>query len=270
MIEALLIVSAVGLSMGSFVNVCAYRIPRKISIVSIRSFCPNCNRTLFWFELIPLVSYIIQRGHCRSCSERIPLQYPLVEVLTSLVLLLCFSRIGLSPRAISSSSFIVLMLLVGIIDWKHMVIPNSLVISGLVIGLVLRWVFEPASLLLALVSGAAAFSMMLMIRMAGNRVLGKESMGMGDVKLTGVLGLFLGFDGFLVSLWCAAILGMMFGLRMRFNPYFPAARNGTGKDELSVDGRIPFGTFLAIASSIVVLFRDSVEYMVVTWLTLMQ
>src|SRR5206468_4893560 len=132
------------------------RIPRGMSVILLRSFCPHCKQELRWFEIIPLISFAIQWGRCRSCFTRIPSQYPLVEVVTATLALFLFALHGFSFQLIWSFSFISLMALVAVIDWRCLLIPNKVVISGLVIGVVLKILVDRDDLLSRIVDALLA------------------------------------------------------------------------------------------------------------------
>ena len=205
-------VALVGLSLGSFLNVCAYRIPRGISIIAPGSACPHCHRPLRWFEMIPLASFALQRGKCTTCHLKISLRYPLYEIFaaaSSLSLLLKFEGSG---EFVVASVFVLAMSLVVLIDWEFFVIPNEVLIAVFLIGAFLLTLLKPGELPESLLGAAISLAVMFGTRLLGNWAFKRESLGMGDVKLSAVLGLFLGVHLFLLAFWLAALLGSMYGL----------------------------------------------------------
>lgn len=273
------ILSMVGLSLGSFLNVCLHRIPRGIPLATIGSFCPHCKRELRWYELVPVMSFALQRGRCRSCSSRIPIQYALVEVLVAVFALLLFGIYGLSPQIIVSFSFISLMMLVAIIDWRYLIIPNKVVIGGLVIGVGLKMLCQRDDLVTSIVAAMVSFGTMLVMRIGGNWLFKKETMGMGDVKLAAVIGLFIGLQGFLIALWSAAVVGSIVGISKSLAGWPSTVKQSDlGREEGFLrpeqqarnDKRLPLGSFLAITSTLVLFFQDSINSIIGSWLTWMQ
>lgn len=256
MISVELIISLLGFSLGSFINACAYRIPRGISVVSPRSFCPGCQTTLRWYDIIPLFGFLISRGRCRNCGVKISLIDPLAELCTAGLAVVLFLEYGASLQFLSFLSFSLIMVLIAVIDWQHLVIPNKIIVSGFILGVVLRIAaFDFSVLLESVLACLAAAAAILFVRLTGNIIFRKETMGMGDVKLSGLIGFYAGLPGFLISFWIAALAGAIFGLgRM-------ALKGRTA------DTKIPFGTFLAVSSILYVLLKDIFEQWVESWWT---
>lgn len=152
--------------------------------------------------------------------------------------------------------YIALMVPVAVIDWKHFIIPNEFVVGGLVAGIGLKMLLDPDGLGTGLTSAAASFVLLFGIRRAGTRMFKKEALGFGDVKLAAVIGLFTGFHGFLIALWLGSLLGLGFAM-IRQN-----GREG--------DTRVPLGSFMAIASTVVVIFRENINYLAGQWQFLMR
>lgn len=236
----------IGLCFGSFANVCIYRVPRGISIIAPRSFCPKCQRMLNWYELIPLFSFVFLKGKCRTCSARISARYPIVELMSGLAILFLFMRGGPAVGTLVHSVFFLLLLIVGFIDWTNLVIPNDLIIVGLVCGVILFSFRSIDVLLTALLSAFFAGAVLFSIRAVGNTVLKKEAMGMGDVKLAVLIGFYLGIENTVIAVWFASVLGVLFWLFVYFH-------RGASRDE-----RIPLGSLMALTSfllSIVPIFH---------------
>ncbi len=256
--ESFAITALLGLSMGSFLNVCVYRIPRNISVISPRSFCPHCNRQLQWYELVPVGSYLFARGKCRKCSGRISVTYLVNEVIVALLFIILFYRYGMSTEFALAAAFSCLMLAVAIIDWQYLAVPNVVVVSGFVIGIVVKLSFGDASIIRDAVAAMLAFVTLFTVRFSGNAYFKKETMGWGDVKLAGLIGFFIGFQFFLGSLWLASAAGAMFGF---------VRQQGVKNPE---EEKIPFGSFLAFASMAAMFSRDAINQLFERWSTLLQ
>jgi leader peptidase (prepilin peptidase) / N-methyltransferase len=239
MLEVITIGFLFGASLGSFLNVCAYRIPRGVSVVSGRSFCPACLRVLSWYELIPILSFtLICRGRCTYCRAPIPIQDPLVEFLSGTWLLFVVLTVGLSGESILLTLFGLSLLLVALIDWQHYLIPNMVLLWSLCIGIAMKASMGLSALWPAVLALALSFLVAFLLLLSGRFMFGREVMGMGDVKLAAVIGFMLGFSGLLLSLWLGAVGGL--GLA--------AVRKVFAGDRASKDERIPFGSFLALSS----------------------
>lgn len=259
MLETTLIVTLIGLSLGSFVNVCAYRVPRQMSLVGT-SFCPSCKRPLQWYQLIPLVGFFISRMRCASCGGRISLHYPILEAAMGMIGVGLFVKYGPTWDFLAAGTFITIMLLVAVIDWRHLVIPNDVVVTGLICGISLILFSETQGLLESIIASLLAIEVLLSVLLIGNLVLRKECMGMGDVKLAGVIGLFVGFQGFLVSLWLAAIVALLYAS-------IRSSKNRTSRSHFSLSSEpLPFGSFLALVSSGVLVWRSEIEALITGWL----
>jgi len=256
--EAIIIVGLLSLSIGSFLNACIYRIPRNISVLIPRSFCPHCRKSLSWCELIPVGSFLLTGGKCRSCHKSISPLYPSVELAAMGIGVLLFLRDGASIQYLWDISFILVMTTVAIIDWENLIIPNGIVVCGLVIGIVLTLAASAERFSSNVFSMLIAFSLTLTIALAGRWFFAKEAMGMGDVKLAGAIGFYLGAEDFLVALWLSALIGGGYGLfLMKFR--------GASKDF-----KIPFGSFLALVSSVVLIFSSTFDKWVEQWLIWLQ
>ena len=249
------IVSIMGLSFGSFIGACAYRIPRGISITTQRSFCPSCRSILYWYEIVPLFGFVLNGGKCRECGTRIPTSDLVIELCSGVLFVVMFLQHGASLQFLLFGSFGLLLMLIALIDWQHFIIPNEIIVFGIALGLVLnvaRW--QTDALLDSLVGFTVALFVMLSMLFLGNWLLKKETMGAGDVKLAALVGLYIGLEGFLVALWLAAAAGALFGLSRAL---FLGRR---------LDDKLPFGAFLAGASIFYVIFQSPLHAWVHLWL----
>jgi len=224
-----------GLAVGSFLNVCIHRLPRKASIVQPPSSCPNCGYMLRWIDNIPVVSYAMLRGRCRKCRQSISIRYPIIEVVTMAVFVLHYFVLGLDiilvPRLLFASILIVLFA----IDLEHHLLPNVITLPGIVVGLAFSAMLPPG-LLNALLGVLAGGGILWLIGEAYYRYSGQEGMGGGDVKMLAMIGAFLGWKLVILTLVLSSFLGAIIGVLVI------AARRGGMKHAL------PYGTFLSLAA----------------------
>lgn len=228
-----------GLIIGSFLNVCIYRLPRKKSIISPRSACPACGRQLAWFDLIPVVSYILLRGQCRYCGTAVSRRYPLVEVLTGAMFSLAYVRLGATIDFLTAVVLVSVMVTAAFIDIEHKIIPNSLVLFGFAAGVALGLLRAEAGVKFIGLGFLAGFGLLFLVA-----VLSRGQMGFGDVKLAAVMGVFLGWQGVLTAFFIAFIGGAVYGL---FLMIFKGKSRKTA---------VPFGPFLA-GAEVISLFWSS-------------
>jgi leader peptidase (prepilin peptidase)/N-methyltransferase len=259
-----------GLALGSFINVCIYRLPRGISLLK-RSHCPHCVTKLLWFELVPLASFVLLRGKCSNCASRISWRYPVAEFFVGIFTVWLFLLFGPSLKFLAVAGFVMLMLLVAIVDWRHLIIPNRILAIGVGMGVGLGLLFSTDTVLTSLISSLCALGTMLAIFFAGNWLFKKETMGLGDVKLAGLSGLYIGYKEFLVALWLAALCGLVYGLWLKLRKVNHAVRfldSQRLSSETSL--QLPLGAFLACASSIIMILAQTemlnMQSLVEAWL----
>jgi len=236
-LSAIVVAALFGAVIGSFLNVCIYRLPRGTSIVWPPSACPSCARGLSWFENIPIVSYAVLGGRCRTCRTPISLRYPIVEALTAAMFALGWWYFGPGPLLPSRLMFGCALIVLFAVDLEHHLLPNVITLPGIVVGLLFSFVTEPgwvASLIGIVLGGGVLF----LIAEAYYRVRHEEGLGMGDVKMLAMIGAFIGWKLTLVALMFASVTGTIVGLGLI------ATRRGTMKYAL------PFGTFLAIGAAV--------------------
>jgi leader peptidase (prepilin peptidase)/N-methyltransferase len=249
----------VGTCFGSFLNVCIHRIPRGISLSSLRSFCPNCRHSLRWFELIPLISFVFQRGRCRFCCEPISLRYPLVELLAGALFPILILQHGIGWVFLGRAILVSILIVIAFIDWCHLLIPNGLLLIG-ASGFSFVFLGEPAIFLSSIASGFGATTLLLVIRTIGNLIFKRESMGIGDIKLAGVIGLNLGFEHFLVALWIAAVFGSTYGLVIQRKYRRRVLRVlSIQSGFLQAKSVIPFGSFFSGGAIVVTMLCDNIS-----------
>ncbi|HLG22700.1 MAG TPA: prepilin peptidase [Candidatus Manganitrophaceae bacterium] len=227
-----------GLLVGSFINVCVYRLPRKQSIVFPSSHCPSCREKIRPYDNIPLLSFIFLRGRCRSCRAPIPWRYPLVEALHGLGYLLILRQFGFSGAAVIYALFFSSLVAVTFIDLSHQIVPDVITLPGMIFGLIAASTvlpLGPLNSLIGLFLGGALFYLVAVLSVA---VLKKDGMGGGDIKLIAMIGAFLGWRGMLLTIFLGALAGSLVGL-------FLVLIRGRSRAE-----PIPFGPFLSLGAMI--------------------
>lgn len=231
-----------GLMIGSFLNVCIYRIPLARTIVKGRSYCPSCGALIPWYLNIPVLSYLVLRGHCKSCGEPISPLYPMVEILNALLTFTAFSFFGFSMMTILAAVFFSILIVISFIDLQHQIIPDGLVICLLLLG-ALNAVYQIVILhepwpTFAIGLLAASFPLFLL------GLVFPDSLGGGDVKLMAAAGLFLGWKLILLALFLGNFIALFYVivqlLLRKFNRSTP----------------IPFGPFLSLGMVCSLLFGD--------------
>lgn len=237
-------VFAFGTAIGSFLNVLIYRLPRRISIVAPHSFCPKCKKPIRWYENIPLVSYILLRGKCARCSKSISLRYPMVEALTGLLFIYAFYRYSLTAEFFFIAFFFSAMIAISFIDFSFQVIPDAISLPGIFLGII--YMMTKDEFLIALVGMLFGGGLILLIRVIGGKVYKKEVMGMGDVYLTAMIGVFVGFPFIIPAIFIAALVGAVLGIVFIISTH------------QSRESPIPFGPFLAIGGAAVIIFHPQV------------
>jgi len=225
-----------GLCLGSFLNVIIWRLPREKSIVFPGSSCPACGSPIHWYDNIPIISYIILRGRCRRCGARISARYPLIEALTGAMTFLVFWRFGINLHAGIRFLLVALMIAVAIIDAEHMIIPDQISLGGLVAGLGLSFIHGDVAPLEAFIGAAAGALFLGLVRFVHMKITGIEGMGLGDVKLAGTIGAFLGWYALPVVFLASTAMGLLVG------GIFLAIKGKGARTPL------PFGTFLAVGA----------------------
>jgi leader peptidase (prepilin peptidase) / N-methyltransferase len=225
-----------GSTIGSFLNVCIYRLPRRESIVWPRSACPHCRRNLAWYENLPIVSYIWLRGRCRTCRGAISIRYPIVEALTAAMFAGAAWYYGPSMLLVSRLVFGCALIVLFAIDLEHHLLPNAITLPGIVAGFLFSFVTDPgwtASLVGIVFGGGLLYA----IAEAYYRIRHEEGLGMGDVKMLAMIGAFIGWQLTLLTLMTASLAGSVIGLGLL----------ATGRGSMKY--ALPFGTFLALGAA---------------------
>jgi len=240
-----LAVFAFGLAVGSFLNVCIYRIPLKISLAKGRSFCPNCHSQISWYDNIPVLSYLLLGAKCRHCQKPISWIYPLVEALTAVLFVLSFWKFGLSWQFLSSLILLSALIVVTFIDLGHQIIPDLISIPGILLGLIFSFLIPGFNWLNSLIGVLLGGLFFCLLAWGGQLLFKKESLGGGDIKLAAMLGAFLGWQKLILVFFLSSFSGALVGIILIL-----AVKDFRSKRI------IPFGPFLALASAVVLFLGD--------------
>jgi leader peptidase (prepilin peptidase) / N-methyltransferase len=233
---------AFGLIIGSFLNVVAYRLPRGESVVFPASHCPSCDKPIKPYDNVPVLSWLWLRGRCRSCHQSISARYPLVEAVTAALLVAVVLDKGADRDAWLGLAFVVLLVPVALIDLDHQIIPNTLMLIGTVVSVALLLATDAGALTEHLIAAAAAGGFLLVAAIAK-----PGGMGMGDVKLAGVMGLFLGRN-VAPALLAGFLIGSLVGGAIMAKKGVAAGRKT----------KVPFGPFLALGGLIGLFAGDAI------------
>ncbi len=262
------IVFLFGACIGSYLNVCIYRIPRELSTVAPRSFCPDCGEKIPWFCNIPFFSYIFLRGKCRFCRKKISPRYFVVEALVAVLFTLIWLKLAVVTehrplsivpvydwKLVPVYWLVIFGLLLGtFVDFEHMIIPDRVTLGGIAAGLVLSAVVpslhgQQSMLRSLLWSGAGAatgWGILWLVAIVGSIIFRKDAMGFGDVKLLSAIGAFLGAKAVLFTIVVSSLCGSIVGLALVL------AR----KKEMQ--SRIPYGPYLALAAIVWILWGPAI------------
>jgi leader peptidase (prepilin peptidase) / N-methyltransferase len=260
-----------GMCIGSFLNVCIYRLPSSMSIINpSRSFCPHCNSAIQFYDNIPVFSYLWLKGRCRNCKASISLRYPLVELMTGILAIATYFMFGLSIESLIYFVFLSSLLVITFIDLDHQIIPDIITLPGIIIFFLASfinrqniWYFKifPDKLI-------EFFAFLPLPAMTYNSVLGvlvgggslylviwtyylirkEEGMGGGDIKLLAMIGALLGWEGVLFTIFAASLTGTFVGIIVMLQK---------GKN---LKFAIPFGPFLSIGAMSYVFFGEKVLF----------
>lgn len=226
-----------GTIMGSFFHVVATRLSNDESIISPGSHCPKCNHYLKWYENIPIISYLLQKGKCRNCNSKIPISYLIVEIITGMLYSVCFHSYGLSLTFLIGLIFISSLIIVIVSDIEYMIILDEvLMVATLLIAIIFILGFSFDEAAMHIYSGIGAFLAMYTIKILGDKAFKKESLGGGDIKLMFLFGLVMG----LPMAICTIFLGTFIA--------FPVALLILFSDKENI---IPFGPFLSMAAILI-------------------
>ena len=238
-----IIIFIFGMCVGSFANVCIYRLPLSKSIIDPpRSFCPNCKAMIRFYDNIPVLSYLWLKARCRHCSQPIPFRYPLVEIICGSFALSAFLKFGLSFECLIYFAFITSLIIITFIDIDHQIIPDVITLPGIPVCFLASFVLPSLTYkdsLLGLLAGGGSLLIVGWIYYLIKKV---EGMGGGDIKLLAMIGAILGWKGVLSTVFIASLTGTLVGIIIIMR---------TQKD---MKVPVPFGPFLSIGAIIYIFF----------------
>jgi leader peptidase (prepilin peptidase)/N-methyltransferase len=236
------VAAALGAALGSFLNVCIYRLPRQQSLLHPPSTCPACGQRIPWYDNVPILGWLLLGGKCRRCRAPISIQYPLIELLVALLWGAAVWSYGPTWHAVSGAVFATLLLGIAVTDARHYIIPDELTWGGLVLGLALALPAGLAALGWAAVGAVAGFGLLYAVAWAGELALKKEAMGGGDIKMMAMVGAFVGWQGVLLTVFGGALLGTLI--------FVPIS--------LRTKKLVPFGVFLAAGAAVTFVAGDAI------------
>jgi len=252
-----------GLCIGSFLNVCIFRMPRGLSIVHPRSFCPCCGRPIAWFDNIPVLSYLRLRRKCRFCSVSISPRYALVELLTAILFVMVWNHYGASVLTPVFCMVVGMLIVATFVDFDFMIIPDRTSLGMIGVGIVLSALIPEIhertenmdALLQSIMGVLTGAGLLWLVAIVGRWIFKKDAMGMGDVKLLGGIGAFLGLPGVIYTILISSVIGTVIGLTM-----------------IAVGGqkwqsRLPYGPYLAIGAVTWILGGDQLWNWYVNFVT---
>lgn len=239
-----LIAGTLGALIGSFLNVCIYRLPRGKSIVWPGSHCPSCGKSIEFYDNIPVLSYLWLIGRCRACRQRISIRYPFVEAINAAGYLAILWTFGPTWTTVLYALLFSALLVVAGTDLTHKIIPNVVTLPGIVLGLLGAATVLPVGLLNSLLGVAIGGGILWALAWASPYLFGKEGMGGGDIKLLAMIGAFLGWKPALLTIMIGSLTGSIIGISL-------IALRLMKRDEY-----IPFGPFLVLGALLSMFFAQ--------------
>jgi leader peptidase (prepilin peptidase)/N-methyltransferase len=233
-----------GTVVGSFLNVCIYRLPKEESIVAPRSRCPACQSPVRALDNIPLISFALLRGRCRACGASIAWRYPLVETLTGILFALTVVRFGVTLQTALLLTFLAGLIVISFIDLDHQIIPNVITLPGIPLGILTGFLFRDPPLLDRLIGALAGAGFLYLVLFYGGVLYGQEAMGEGDLNLIAMVGAFLGWKAVIVTILVGCLVGSAVGLSL-------IALRRLGRRQ-----HIPFGPFLSLGAVVALFWGD--------------
>ena len=237
------LLAMLGLAVGSFLNVCIYRLPRGGSLMWPGSRCPACGAAIRWYDNVPVLGYLLLAGRCRSCRKAIGVVYPIVELATMAMFLAHYWAIGPTPLLVVRIAFGCAMVVLFAIDLEHQILPNAITLPGILVGLAASLWLPPGlpSALIGVVAGGGSLWLLFAI---WKWLRGVEALGMGDVKMLAMVGAFLGWEQVILTLVLSSVAGSLVGLGL--------IASGRG----SLGSKLPYGTFIALGALVSSLAGD--------------
>jgi leader peptidase (prepilin peptidase)/N-methyltransferase len=227
-----------GMAVGSFLNVCIYRLPESLSLIHPRSMCPSCKAKIAFYDNIPVLSYLLLRGRCRHCTTSIPLRYPVVELAAGLFSVAIFTRHGLHWEGFLLYALVAALLVITFVDIDHQIIPNVITYPGIVIGFISSFFVESISYKESLLGIGVGAGILLLVALGYYFLTKTEGMGGGDVKLLAMVGAFLGWKAAIFTIFVGSAVGTLLGIAV-------ALQTRKGRKTA-----IPFGPFLSLGALI--------------------
>ncbi len=231
-----------GICIGSFLNVCIYRLPESKSIVHPRSLCPQCGELIRFYDNIPIFSYIALRAKCRHCGAHISLRYPVIEFISGIFAVGVFLKFGISVEALIYFTFIAALLVVTFIDIDHQIIPDVISLPGIPIFFAASFALPSVTLVESILGILIGGGSLFLVAWLYHLITRKEGMGGGDIKLLAMMGALIGWKGVLFTIFTASAVGTLAGLAVILK---------SGK---TMKLKIPFGPFLAIGAIAYIFF----------------
>jgi len=230
---------------GSFLNVCIFRLPKEESIIWPGSHCPHCKTPIKFYDNIPLISYLLLRGKCRQCHGSISLQYPLVEGITALSSLLLIMKFGLSVTYLIYFAFVAALIVITVIDLYHQIIPDVISLSGIGVGLLASLTVSQINFMNSLLGILCGGGSLFLVATLYQWLFKREGMGGGDVKLLAMIGAFLGWKAVIVTILLGSLVGSVTGIILM-------VLKGKG-----FKYAIPFGPFLSFGAVVALFYGES-------------
>jgi len=238
-----LIIFILGLLIGSFLNVCIYRIPKGLSVITPPSTCCDCGNRLMAIDLIPVISYVLLKGKCRYCNSRISLKYPAIELITGCGFFISYHFIGLNLYLLKFLVLASILITVAFIDLEYLIIPDSIIVFTGISGIILNVLVKDISIQSSVLGFVVGGGFLLIIA-----IISKGAMGGGDIKLMAALGIYAGFKGVILSLLFSFIIGGIISMILMIT------KVKGPKDP------IPFGPFISIGTFTALLFYKEIIY----------
>lgn len=237
-----------GATVGSFLNVCIYRLPKSESVVFPASHCPRCDSSIRWYDNLPILSYLILKGKCRRCGEPISVQYPLVEFLNAVLTLFIFLKYGPTLSFLVLFLFCSALVVITFIDLEHQIIPDSITLPGILIGFAVSFFIPSPGWRNSLIGIVAGGGSLLLVAYGYHLVTKKDGMGGGDIKLLAMMGAFFGWIAVPFIIFVASLAGSVIGVTLM------VARKENSKLA------IPFGPFLAAAAVLYIFYGKALIF----------
>jgi leader peptidase (prepilin peptidase) / N-methyltransferase len=237
-----LLAGLLGALIGSFLNVCIYRLPRHESILWPGSHCPSCGKPIAWYDNSPVISYALLGGRCRTCQASIPVRYPVVEAANAIGYLVIFWQFGPNGTTVLYAALCSALIVVAGTDLSHKIIPDAVTLPGIVVGLLGAATVLPVSVISSVLGIAVGGGLLWILAWASPYLFGKEGMGGGDIKLVAMVGAFLGWKPALLTIMIGSLIGSVVGIGLI------AARI------IKRDEYVPFGPFLVVGAMLSMFF----------------